>query len=48
VYLKSDPHSPYAARGSLPLKNQDAFYPAFDVKPGDRMYLPPDQRVQLW
>jgi putative endopeptidase len=48
VYLKSDPHSPYAARGSLPLKNQDAFYPAFDVKPGDTMYLPPDQRVQLW
>ena len=26
VYLKSDPHSPYAARGSLPLSNQDAFY----------------------
>ncbi len=48
VYLKSDPHSPYAARGSLPLKNQNAFYGAFDVKPGDKMYLPPEQRVQLW
>jgi predicted metalloendopeptidase len=48
VYLKSDPHSPYAARGSLPLKNQDAFYGAFDVKPGDKMYLPPDKRVHIW
>ncbi len=48
VYLKSDPHSPYAARGSLPLSNQDAFYEAFGVKPGDKMYLPPDKRVHLW
>jgi predicted metalloendopeptidase len=48
VYLKSDPHSPYAARGTLPLKNQDPFYAAFGIKPADRMYLPPDQRVQLW
>jgi putative endopeptidase len=48
VYLKSDPHSPYAARGSLPLSNQDAFYSAFGVKPGDKMYLPPDKRVHLW
>ncbi len=48
VYLKSDPHSPYAARGALPLSNQDAFYTAFGIKPGDRMYLPPEQRVHLW
>jgi putative endopeptidase len=48
VYLKSDPHSPYAARGSLPLSNQDAFYEAFGVKPGDKMYLPPDKRVHIW
>ncbi len=48
VYLKSDPHSPYAARGALPLSNQDAFYAAFDIKPGDRLYLAPDKRVHLW
>jgi putative endopeptidase len=48
VYLKSDPHSPYAARGSLPLSNQDAFYTAFGIKPGDKMYLAPDKRVHLW
>jgi predicted metalloendopeptidase len=48
VYLKTDPHSPYAARGSLPLRNQDAFYKAFAVKPGDKMYLPPAKRVHIW
>jgi len=28
--------------------NQPAFYQAFSVKPGDRMYLPPQQRVIMW
>jgi putative endopeptidase len=48
VYLKSDPHSPDAARASLPLRNMDAFHAAFGTKPGDKMYLPPDQRVHIW
>ena len=48
VWLKSDPHSPFAARGSLPVMNQDPFYGAFGVKPGDRMYLAPDKRVHIW
>jgi predicted metalloendopeptidase len=46
--IKSDPHSPEMYRGSLPLMNQPAFYQAFDVKPGDKMYLAPEQRVSLW
>ncbi len=46
--LKSDPHSPLAVRGTAPVRNQAAFYRAFDVKPGDKMYLPPDQRVTIW
>jgi putative endopeptidase len=46
--LKTDPHSPEMYRGSLPLMNQQPFYEAFDVKPGDRMYLAPDKRVSLW
>lgn len=37
-----------ALRGRLPLMNQPAFYEAFGVKPGDRMYLAPEQRVSLW
>jgi len=46
--LKSDPHSPDKFRTNGTLKNQPAFYEAFDVKPGDKMYLPPDQRVIIW
>ena len=48
VELKTDPHSPEMYRGSIPLMNQQAFYDAFDVKPGDGMYLAPEQRVSLW
>ena len=46
--LKTDPHSPEMYRGSLPLMNQWPFYEAFDVKPGDRMYLAPEKRISLW
>jgi putative endopeptidase len=35
-------------RGTVPERNQEPFYEAFDVKPGDKMYLPPEQRVTLW
>ena len=46
--IKTDPHSPDRTRGTLPLRNQAGFYSAFDVKEGDRMYLPSDKRVSLW
>ena len=46
--MKTDPHSPEALRGQLPLMNQPAFYEAFGIKPGDKMYLAPDKRVSLW
>jgi len=46
--IKTDPHSPPAVRGTAPLRNQPGFYTAFDVKSGDGMYLPPDQRVEIW
>jgi len=26
----------------------DAWYEAFDVAPGDALYLPPDERVSIW
>jgi len=31
-----------------PLPNVDEWYAAFDVRPGDKLYLPPDQRLHLW
>ena len=46
--IKTDPHSPAAVRGTAPLRNQPGFYSAFGLKPGDKMYLPPDQRVSIW
>ena len=30
------------------IRNMDAFYEAFDVKEGDGMYLPPEERVEIW
>ena len=46
--IKTDPHSPVMYRANGPLRNLDAWYKAFDVKPGDAMYLPPEQRVRIW
>jgi putative endopeptidase len=46
--IKTDPHSPPAVRGTAPLRNQEGFYAAFGVKQGDKMYLPPEQRVNIW
>ncbi len=46
--IKADPHSPAEIRGNVPEMNQDPFYQAFGVQAGDKMYLPPDKRVNLW
>ncbi|HEY0995987.1 MAG TPA: M13 family metallopeptidase [Gemmatimonadaceae bacterium] len=46
--LMTDPHSPGMARAFVPLTNNDAFLKAFDVKPGDRMYRAPEERVKIW
>ena len=46
--VKSDPHSPGEFRANGTLRNQPGFYEAFGVKPGDAMYLAPDQRVTIW
>ena len=46
--LATDPHSPPEFRANQILKNVDAFYAAFDVKPGDGMWLEPKDRVRIW
>ena len=43
-----DAHPPNAYRAVAPLRHLDAFYTAFGIKPGDPMWLPPEQRVQAW
>jgi putative endopeptidase len=46
--LVTDPHSPSEFRANGPTSNIDAFYDAFGVKPGDRMYRRPEDRVKIW
>lgn len=46
--VKTDPHSPNNYRGYVPLQNVDAFYKAFDIKPGNKMYIAPEKRVKIW
>jgi putative endopeptidase len=46
--LLTDPHSPAAIRVNGVVRNIDAWYTAFDVKPGEKLYLPPEQRVRIW
>ena len=46
--VTDDVHSPYPERVNIPFRNIDAWYGAFGVKAGDRLYLAPAQRVQIW
>jgi putative endopeptidase len=44
----SDPHSPRQYRVNGVVRNIDAWYDAFGVKPGDAMYIAPNDRVRIW
>jgi len=46
--IMTDTHAPGMYRAYMPLKNVDAFYEAFNVKEGDKMYLKPEDRVRIW
>ena len=46
--LLGDPHSPDMVRVNAVVRNVDAWYTAFDVKPDNKMYLPPEKRVHVW
>ena len=45
--IATDGHAPARYRAET-VRNLDAWYAAFGVKPGDALYLPPDQRVHIW
>lgn len=47
-YLVTDPHSPPQYRINGIVRNFDEWYRAFDVKPGNKLYLAPEQRVRIW
>ncbi|HEY0118101.1 MAG TPA: M13-type metalloendopeptidase, partial [Cellulomonas sp.] len=46
--LATDPHSPDEFRCNGVVRNLAAFHAAFDVQPGDGLYLAPDERVSIW
>jgi predicted metalloendopeptidase len=45
--VATDGHAPDSFRVPT-VRNIDAWYPAFNVQPGQKLYLPPDQRVRVW
>ncbi len=45
--ILTDPHTPGAWRPYV-VRNHDAWYKAFNVKPGQKYYLAPDQRIKVW
>jgi endothelin-converting enzyme/putative endopeptidase len=46
--LTIDPHSPYKFRANGAAVNVSAFHDAFDIREGDGMYLPAEERVRIW
>lgn len=47
-YLVTDPHSPPKYRINAVVRNFREWYEAFDVEPGDALYIPPEERVRIW
>jgi putative endopeptidase len=44
----SDVHSPAYFRVNGAVRNMEPWYKAFNVQPGDKLYLPPEERVSIW
>jgi putative endopeptidase len=45
--INTDVHAPASVRAQT-VRNLDAWYPAFNVKPGEKLYLDPKDRVKIW
>ncbi len=46
--IMTNPHAPSRYRANGAVRNVPEFYEAFDVKKGDALYLPPEERVKIW
>jgi len=46
--ILTDPHSPGQYRVNGPITNLDAWYNAFNIQPGDKMYKKPADRIKVW
>ena len=48
MIIKSDPHAPDVFRVNGVVPNIDDFYATYGVKEGDKLYLPPAERIRIW
>lgn len=48
LQLSTDPHSPAEYRVNVPLMNFTPFYKAFNVREGQKLFLPEDKRIKIW
>ena len=46
--ILTDPHSPGMHRANGPVVNIDVWYEAFNIQPGDKMYVAPEKRTKIW
>jgi putative endopeptidase len=46
--ILTDPHSPGMYRSNGAVVNMDEWYTAFNVQPGDKLYVAPDKRIKIW
>lgn len=46
--IVNGPHSPGFVRAYAPLRNVDAWYEAFEVREGDKLFVAPESRVRIW
>ncbi len=46
--INVDPHAPGEYRTNGVVRNMSEFMSAFDLQPGDKLYLPPEKRIQIW
>ncbi len=46
--ILTDPHAPDVYRVNGPLSNLDAWYQAFPVRPGNKLYKSPEERIRVW
>jgi putative endopeptidase len=47
-HILTDPHSPDECRVNIEVRNLDAWYSAFHVRAGEKLYLNPESRVSIW
>lgn len=46
--ILTDPHSPGMYRANGAVVNMDEWYTAFNVQPGDKLYIAPEKRIKIW